>query len=589
VISSFELRLIAARQKFHRNPFARLVRHCVDRIFHGGDASEEDGVDFGVGILLGLLALPGVFSSLFLADKYGSLFQVLRGDLDFDPYAASLPDEYFFIALSMVVTAAVVVWKWDSLLPDRRDYANLAPLPIPGHRFLVANLLALLFLTGVLSLDVNVASIALFPLVVCGSHSSFGYFATFLRAHLSCLVLASVFSFSAVLTTLGILISILPVHTFQKLSLYIRCTIVALLLAILSTNSAVPPKIPALSENSNGWLKLFPPVWFVSLNQSLLGRANPAISALGERAWIATGVVLILAIIAYGLGYRRCFTYNAETIALLPAGEGVVAGRFFGVLNRVVFRSPFERASFRFTVKTLARGESQALVLGWLGGLGIVVASQTLFTAITSPLRSPDNIPSAEILGVPLTLGYFLILGLRCSFDVPVALRANWLFHLTVDRESQECVPLARKMILVFLLPALLFCCLPLYTHYWGWKVGLIHTMVVTVMCVLFAELLLAKFRKIPFTCSLPNFKSHSIVVILIYVIGFFAFSIFTAAAEQWAFVDETRFLAFIPVAICVWLGLRYWRHSLTYLDTRIIFDETSPSAVETMDLGSGR
>jgi len=83
VISSFELRLVAAQQKFHRNPFVRLVRHCVDRIFHGGDASEEDGVDFGVGILLGLLALPGAFSSLFLADKYGSLFQVLRGDLDF--------------------------------------------------------------------------------------------------------------------------------------------------------------------------------------------------------------------------------------------------------------------------------------------------------------------------------------------------------------------------------------------------------------------------------------------------------------------------------------------------------------------------
>jgi len=558
-------------------------------MFLGGDAAEEDGVDFGVGILLGLLALPGVFTSLFLADKYGSLFQVLRGDLDFDPYAASLPDEYFFIALSMVVTAAVAVWKWDSLLPDRRDYTNLAPLPIPSRSFLIANLVALLFLTGVLSLDVNVASTALFPLVVCGSHSSFGYFATFLGAHLGGLVLASVFSFMAVLTSLGVLISILPFRVFRKVSLLIRCAIIAILLAILSTSSAVPPKIHTLSENSNGWLKLFPPVWFVSLNQSMLGRTNPAISTLGERAWIATGVIVIFAIVAYGLGYQRCFTYSAETIVMLPAGEGVVARRFFRALNRLVFRTPFERASFRFTAKALVRGESQALVLGWFGGLGIVIACQTLFAGITSPLRSTYNIPSAEILSIPLTLGYFLILGLRCSFEVPVALRANWLFRLTVDRESQECAPLVRKMILVFLLPALLFCCLPLYTHFWGWKVGLTHTAVVTVMCVLFAEFLLAKFRKIPFTCSLPNFKSHSIVVILIYVIGFFAFSIFTAAAEQWAFADQIRFLVFIPVAICIWFGLRYWRHSLTYLDTRVIFDEIAPSAVETMDLRSGQ
>jgi hypothetical protein len=577
------------RQKFRRSSFARLVRHCADRVFLGGDAAEEDGVDFGVGILLGLLALPGVFTSLFLADKYGSLFQVLRGDLDFDPYAASLPDEYFFIALSMAVTAAVAVWKWDSLLPDSRDYTNLAPLPIPGHHFLIANLFAVLVLTGVLSLDVNAASTALFPLVVCGSHSSFGYFATFLGAHLSCLVLASVFSFLAVLTSLGVLISVLPFHIFRKLSLYVRCAIVAFLLAFLSTGSAVPAKIHALTENSNGWLQLFPPVWFVSLNQLMLGRANPAISALGERAWIATGVVLILAIFAYGLGYRRCFTYSAETIARLPAGEGAVARRFFRILDRLVFRSPFERASFRFTVKALVRGESQALVLGWFGGLGIVLACQTLFAAITSPLRSTDNIPPSEILSIPLTLGYFLILGLHCSFDVPIALRANWLFRLTVDRESQACVPLARKMIFVFLFPALLFFCLPLYARFWGWKVGLVHTAVVTVMCVLFAEFLLAKFRKIPFTCSLPNFKSHSIVVILIYIIGFFAFSIFTATAERWAFVDQIRFLVFIPVAICIWLGLRYWRHGLTYLDARIIFDETSPSAVETMDLGSGR
>jgi hypothetical protein len=153
-------------------------------MFHGGETADEDGLDLGMGLLFGLLALPGVFSSLFLADKYGSLFQVLRGDLDFDPYSASLPDEYFFIALSMAVTAAVAVWKWDSLLPDRRDYINLAPLPISSYSFLGANIFALLLLVGALAIDVNIASIALFPLVVCGSHSSFSYFAIFLGAHL---------------------------------------------------------------------------------------------------------------------------------------------------------------------------------------------------------------------------------------------------------------------------------------------------------------------------------------------------------------------------------------------------------------------
>jgi hypothetical protein len=589
LISSFARLGVAARHKFHGDPFARLVRHCVDRMFHGGDTSGGDGVDFGIGILLGLLALPGVFSSLFLADKYGSLFQVLRGDLDFDPYAASLPDEYFFITLSMAVTAAVAVWKWDSLLPDRRDYTNLAPLPIPSHRFFAANLLALLFLAALLSFDVNIASTVLFPLVVCGSHSSFSYFATFFAAHLTCMVLASIFSFLSVLTALGALISILPFHVFQKCSLYIRCAIVAIILAGLSVSSAVPPMIHTLARHSDAPLKLLPSVWFVSLNQSMLGRPNLALSSLGERALTATEVALFLAIGAYALGYRRCFTYSAETIARLPSGEGAIVGRIFNVLNRLVFRSPFERASFRFTMKALARGENQALVLGWFGGLGIVIASQTLFAAVTSPAGPTDRIPSAAVLSVPLTLGYFLILGLCCSFDVPVALRANWLFRLAVAAESEECRPFARKMIFVFLFPALLLCSLPLYAYFWSWKVSLIHTAVVAAMCILFAEFLLTKFRKIPFTCSMPPFKSHSIVAILGYVMGFFVFSASASMAEHWALVEPARFLAFVPLLAGVSLGLRQWRQSLTYLDTRVIFEEPSSSEVETMDLSVHR
>ncbi|MGC2721050.1 MAG: hypothetical protein WA209_15820, partial [Candidatus Acidiferrales bacterium] len=83
-----------------RRPFHRLVRHATGRIIHGGEGSDSDGLDLSLGVVLGLLALPGIFASLFLIDKYGSLFQVLRGDLNFDPYAASLPDEYFFVVLS---------------------------------------------------------------------------------------------------------------------------------------------------------------------------------------------------------------------------------------------------------------------------------------------------------------------------------------------------------------------------------------------------------------------------------------------------------------------------------------------------------
>jgi hypothetical protein len=237
-------------------PFSALVRHSLGRIFHGGERSNPGDLDLGFGVVLGMLALPGVLASLFLMDKYGSLFQVLRGDLNFDPYAASLPDEYFFIVLSMVVSASVAVWKWDSLFPDRRDYSNLAPLPISHRSFLLANLCALGILATVLSIDVNAASTLLFPAVVANSRSSVSFYALFLGAHFVGVSIASVFGFLFVLCVLGALIWILPPRFFHRFSMYSRFAIVVALLALIATSFALSPLINLSGLASQVWASL---------------------------------------------------------------------------------------------------------------------------------------------------------------------------------------------------------------------------------------------------------------------------------------------------------------------------------------------
>ena len=575
-------------QQFLGRPFPRLVRHCVDRIFHGGEASDADGLDLSIGVVLGLLALPGIFASLFLIDKYGSLFQVIRGDLDFDPYKASLPDEYFFIVFSMVVTASVAVWKWDSLLPDRRDYNNLAPLPIRSRGFFLANLLALLLLTAILSLDVNAASIVLFPLVVCGSRTSFAYFARFLGAHSVSMVLGSIFGFLLVLAILGVLMTVLPFRAFRKSSLYVRFAIILFLMTALSTSFAVPPMIQTLAEHPHSLFRLLPAVWFLALCQSRLGRADPLLHSLGRTALVATCIALACAVASYAFSYHRCFSRSSETMVTLPAGGGSVASWLFALLDRLILRSPFERASFRFTFRALVRGPNQALVIGWFAGLGIVIASQTLFVAVSAPSHAIERFPSAEILSVPLTLAYFLVLGLRCTFDIPANLRANWLFRLQINPKTRECASLARKVVFTLLFPGLILICFPLYSYFWGWRTSLIHTAIVAAMCVALTEVSLTRFRKVPFTCSAPAFKSHAIVAVLVYIFGFFVFSTFTALAERWTLDVPIRLLVFVLFFPGIWLALREWRRSLTYVDTQIIFEEKSSPAVEGMNLTYG-
>ena len=153
-----------------------MVRLFVARIFRGGGDSDAEGIDLGVGLVLTLLALPGGFVSIMLLNKYGTFLQWLRGTTNVDPLLVALPDEYFFIVLSMTVTGAAAVWRWDAIFPDRRDYMNLAPLPISTWTIFLANLVAVLFLAGLVAVDVNGASCILFPTVVGATQRTFLFF-----------------------------------------------------------------------------------------------------------------------------------------------------------------------------------------------------------------------------------------------------------------------------------------------------------------------------------------------------------------------------------------------------------------------------
>jgi hypothetical protein len=103
-------------------PFSRLIQHYVIRIFHG--AGEGNDLQFSIPALLGILSIPSAFGALQLLDKYSTLKHWLMGIRDFDVYRASMPDEYFFIVYSMVVTGAIIIVKWDRLFPDRQDHDN---------------------------------------------------------------------------------------------------------------------------------------------------------------------------------------------------------------------------------------------------------------------------------------------------------------------------------------------------------------------------------------------------------------------------------------------------------------------------------
>lgn len=401
-------------ETLQQRPFMRLLRQAIERIAHGGDGAEE-GVDIGIGVVLGVLAAPGAFLSLALTEKYGSLFQFMRGAKHFDPYAASLADEYFFVVLSMIVAGSVAVWKWDSLLPNRRDYANLAHLPIPGRNLFLANLSALLFLALLLSVDINAASSVLFPLIACSSYNPpIGYVARFFATHVLAVTLAAAFGFLGVLSIVGALMALLPYRIFRKLSIYVRSTLLIFFAASLMTTSSEPHKLERMEHTVRGWQRFPPGAWFVALCQWLRGIHSPLLGPLAKAAVWASLAVPAIALCTYAISYKRCFLRSAEAMITLPAGGGRIVKLVLRWLDAAVLRGPVQRAGYRFVVKTLFRSEPHALT--WIGftAVGLIVVSNDLLWARKEAASS--LVPSTAVLAAPLILLFFLMFGLRLAF-----------------------------------------------------------------------------------------------------------------------------------------------------------------------------
>jgi hypothetical protein len=561
------------------------VRLFVDRIFQGNSESADGGLALSTGLVLSLLALPGGFYSIFLLDKYSTLVQWMRGQSDFDTLAAAVPDEYFFIVLSMVVSGVVAVWRWDSIFPDRRDYSNLVPLPISMPAIFFANLTAIVFLATVLALDVNAASAILFPLVASSSENAFGFFVQFLWVHAFVVVLASVFSFFAVFVIVGALMVTLPYPVFRRISLYLRGTILACLVAMLTTSFAVPPLLKQLPKTL---VEFLPPVWFVALCQLLRGRASPSLASLGRVAWLATATAVVSAVAIYFVSYRRCFVQIPEAADSTPADQGTRFRWIFPALDRVLLRNSFQRAGYRFVMKTLLRSEPHGLVLGGFVGLGMVIASQFLFASFNGKQSTTGSSPPSEILAIPLILSYCIIVGVRFVFDIPAEMRANWVFQIHLDKTRHECIPLARKVILTFVLPWVFAVAVPLYGFLWDWRVAMVQSVVVTLWSLLLIEVLLLRFRKIPFTCSYPPFRDSAVVLALSYVLGFFVFVVLTSNLEHWGLENPMMTPALFASVLLAWYAVSRIHHGDMQIDKELIFEENAPASFELLDLGRG-
>ncbi len=534
-----------------RTPFWSLVAHFTKRILAGDDEQAGESMSLSLGAVLALLASPGAFVSILLIDKYSPLLVWLRGQRHFDPYRASASDEYFFVVLSMTITGLVMVLRWDRLFPDRRDFANLAVLPIPIRSVFIANLTALLGLGLLFGIDVNAASSFLFPLFVTMVHGTLSSFLHLAISHAAAVFSASLFSFFGVFAFLGVLMLVLPKRLFRTVSLFCRMLLVVGLLSGFFSNVFFGLLTGRSASHPGEYARLFPPLWFLGLYENVLGTAKPVMAQLGQQALIALVVAIVISVLAYSLVYRRQFLRLPESLDVAGGARRRFRLPIPRWTQRLLFRSPFEHACMSFVLRVLFRSERHLMFFGGYLGICLVLVAQN-FTG-SAAAESGTSLPSADMLAVPLLIAFFLITGLRLVFDIPAVLSANWLFRLAIEKAEPSPAAIMRRLMLWMSLSWEIVLLVPLTAHRYGWTVAALHGATIAILSVLLIDLVLINFRKIPFTCSREMDVKRLIFRVLGLVLAV-AFAVpAIAGIESWM----------LEAARSLYLGRRFRRYLL--------------------------
>lgn len=564
------------------SPFRTLIGHFVRRLFAPEEEQATGGMSFGLGGVLAILASPGAFASIFLIEKYSTLLQFLRGTY-YNPIQRSPSDEYFFIVLSMTITGLVMVARWNRLFPDRRDFSNLAVLPIPVRNIFLANFVALLGLAVLFGIDVNIVSGMLFPFFVTLSLNSFPAMIHVGIAHAATVFLSSLFSFFAVFALVGVLMLVVPGRIFRGVSVLMRMLLVVVLLTEFFSNIFVQlfsGRLPGGAGNSLHWL---PSYWFLGIYETIIGVAKPSMLALSNWALLGLAVAAVVSTGAYALCYQRFFIRLPESFDTMGGSRPFFKIRFPEFLLAPLFRSQFERACSSFSLKVLLRSEQHLLFIGAYFGVGVVIVAQSALDNLSKD--STATLPRPEYLVIPLLIAFFIVSGLRFVFDRPVTVDANWLFRFASNAPDPEPRSIAKRLMLWATLPWEIAVLLPLSIVRMGWTSALLHVSTVVALTVLLADLLLVFFRKIPFTCAAQLDVKQLLVQMLGTIFGVLIIVPGIAGVEHWMLHSPIRFLWFVVLFSGAWFWLRRYKRNSVAQGPALIFEDGPGPAFELIKL----
>jgi hypothetical protein len=558
-------------------PFAALTRHFIENAA-GRAWLDDEGVAGLRGVFFFAVAGLGTLG-LFLPRRFSRQYWVLDGVATPEPYQQALfADSLFMLALPAIVAGWMAILLAPAMFPDETDYVALGSLPLTRRQLFGAKLLALvLIVAAVIGTMILVFGVA-FPSF---SHSRWADASRPARilAHLAAGAASAAFAVLAVMALHGVMLLAVPRRWLASLTAAVQSALMAGLVLTL------PLVFRALTARA--WLATDPPVllaappaWFLGLQQVLLGGRDPFEVRLASIGGVAFVVAAATAAACYLLLYRR-----VESL-LAPADRARTARRRREA--RASRPAPW-RAVWAFTFATLARSrQSQMLFLiVWAAGAAIavnVVLGSDPGSWLASGRRSPSAVAAAVIAPLPLVvLG---ILGARAAFLLPVSPHANWIFRMLdlPDRRAGHLRAVERALFALGVLPALALCA-PLEIAALGLDHGARVLVLAAGVGLIVIEMVLASWRRIPFTCSwIPG--KRPLPLMMVATIGAVQAVTLATGLIYLALRSAAAFLIVAGLLFVPALGLRIRRRA-RWASQPLQFEDDRPDRLQTLGLTS--
>jgi hypothetical protein len=480
--------------------------------------------------------------------------------------------EQSLISGMMLVVGLIAIITWDSTFPDRRDVMILSPLPVAPRTILLAKVAASAALLGLAILGLNFATGFAWPLLIGSQHDSiWGFFQSF-AAYWFTMAAASVFLFCSVLTVQGFTALLLPRRLFLRFSAILQIAAFGLFLAVYFLQPSLPtPAAMALPENH--WLlACSPSFWFFALFNQLNGSLPAGLACLAQRGWIALAVVVAGAVVSLLLCYLRTMKKTEEEPDLVPGARGSHWTPRFG--------SPLKTAIALFTARSLTRSRQHRLAFAFYLALVFSIALSLLRSVLFDPAFRTLN---PGFLSATFLMMSVAVLGVRTVFSLPISLTANWVWRLTQLRPPEKYIAGTRRSLVSFaVIPVLFIAALLSLTFRPLQAAG--HLAILALVGLIFVELSLIRFYKVPFTCSYLPGKVHIQVLFWCAMLLVTVFALSTAEFEMPALSDPSRYLAMTTVLVAIALGL--WLFNFHGAKSAVIyFEELPPELITTLGL----